>query len=277
MFTLLAGSTEERILVHEAVLAGSPVFRAMTRLPFKEKEEQTIRLPDDEASHVRCLVAFLYTGGFSTQTECDLRGQEDKDTKKEGEGPSSGTGCRRQTGFYLSKDRILMLAPDLEMPVAAATVQKGTEPLTAAERAVAEDLAQIFMLGDKYQLPEVRRCALQKLDKWFEPSKYPIRLLYLVTILNLHIPESNSQFRIFVQTNLQQGVPRSRDESDRVIKSIIENGFMRQSAELAEEILRAYAYYRVRSDPGSDSEDSTNISSNVSLSEARRRLQRIEQ
>jgi hypothetical protein len=41
----------------------------MTQLPFIEKQERTIRLPDDKASHLRCLVAFLYTSDFATESE----------------------------------------------------------------------------------------------------------------------------------------------------------------------------------------------------------------
>jgi len=249
----------------------------MTGLPFKEKEEQTIRLPDDKASHVRCMVAFLYTGGFCTQSECDLQAQEGKHSKEVGEGPSSKSRHTRPTIDYLSQDGVVMIGSDPEITVPDPLVQPGKEPLTHAERATAEDLAQIFMLGDKYQLPGLRRCALQKLEVFFEPSKHPICFLHLVTILSLHIPESDSQFRNFVQKHLRKGVPRSRDKNNRLVDSIIENGFMRQSAVLAEEILSAYTYYSARSDSDSDSEGSTDISSNDSLSKAMRWLQRMEQ
>lgn len=271
MFTLLAGPTEERILVHEAVLAGSPVFRAMTGLPFKEKEEQVIRLPDDEPSHIRCVVALLYTGDFSTPSECDHQAQDVKHSHNEGEGPSSK--CVR----IVREDGVWKIVPDLETSVPDANVQTGTELFSKAERAIAEDLAQIFMLGDKYQLPELKRCALRKLDKWFEAAKHPMHFLHLVTILNLHIPESDSQFRNFVQTNLQKGLPQSRDKHTAVMRSVIENGFMRQSGVLAEEIFSAYAFHRSQSDSDIDSEISTYISGTMSLSEAKRRLQRVMQ
>lgn len=236
MFTILAGSTEERILVHEAVLAGSPVFSAMTRLPFKEKEEKTILLPDDKASHVRCLAAFLYTGGFCTQSECNLRRQ--KDTKIEEIGLSSKS---RRTE---SDHEAFTIALDLEISLSDTIVQTETDRLTHAERAVAEDLAQIFMLGDKYQIPGLRRCALQNLDMWFMPSTRPIHFLHLVIILNIHIPESNAEFRNFVQTNLRKTVNQSVVTKNRIVRSIIKNGFMRQSGILAEEILSTYTHDR---------------------------------
>lgn len=69
IFTIIAGPTQEQLLIHEAILGQSPVFRAMTQLPFIEKQERTIRLPDDQASHLRCLVAFLYTSDFATESE----------------------------------------------------------------------------------------------------------------------------------------------------------------------------------------------------------------
>jgi len=69
IFTIIAGPTQEQLLIHEAILGQSPVFRAMTQLPFIEKQERTIRLPDDQASHLRCLIAFLYTSDFTTESE----------------------------------------------------------------------------------------------------------------------------------------------------------------------------------------------------------------
>lgn len=69
IFTIIAGPTQEQLLIHEAILGQSPVFRAMTQLPFIEKQERTIRLPDDQASHLRCLVAFLYTSDITTKSE----------------------------------------------------------------------------------------------------------------------------------------------------------------------------------------------------------------
>lgn len=69
IFTIIAGPTQEQLLIHEDILGQSPVFRAMTQLPFIEKQERRIRLPDDHASHLRCLVAFLYTSHFVTESE----------------------------------------------------------------------------------------------------------------------------------------------------------------------------------------------------------------
>lgn len=257
MFTILAGPTDERILVHEAVLAGSPVFRAMTRLPFKEKEEKTILLSDDKASHVRCLVAFLYTGRFCTQSERDLRRQ--RDTKIEEIGLSSKSG---RTEF---EDRAVTIAPDLEISVSNTIVRTGLDPLTHVEQAVAEDLAQIFMLGDKYQLPGLRRCAFQNLDLWIMPSMRPIHFLHLVIMLNIHIPESYAGFRNFVQTNLRKTVNESRDTNNRIVRSIIENGFMRQSGVLAEEILSTYTHNRSRNDWHSDSDEAADAFADFSL------------
>lgn len=269
MFTLLAGPTEERILVHQAVLAGSPVFRAMIGLPFKEKEEQVIRLPEDEPSHIRSVVAFLYTGGFDTHSECDHQAQDVKQSNKEGDEPSSK--CVR----IMREDRVFKIVPDLETSVPDAFFQTGTELFSKAERAIAEDLAQIFMLGEKYQLPELERCVLQKLDKWFEAAKYPIHFLHLVTILNLHMLESNSQFRNWVQTNIRKGVPQTKDLHETVMRSVIENGIMRQSGLLAEEIFSAYAFQPSPSDSDAIRHIDKFISGTMLLSEAERRVSQL--
>jgi len=224
-----------------------------------------ILLPDDKASHMRCAVALLYTGDFRTQSECDLQAQDVKYIRKEEQRLSSKSRRMGPRTAYVNKDGVVMITPDQAIPVPNAIVQTEEDLLTHAERAVAEDLAQIFMLGDKYQLPGLRCCALQKLDEWFDPSNHPIRFLHLVIALSLHIPESDSQLRDFVRTYLRKGVPQSRIKKLKVVKSIIENRFMRESAVLAEEILSAYAHDRTPSNSDSDSEESTDSSSVTSL------------
>lgn len=246
-------------MVHEAVLAESPVFGAMTGLPFKEKQERTIRLPDDKASHIRCVVAFLYTGGFRTQSECDLRTQE---VGNQEEGPPTKFRRLGSTVNHPSGDRV---PTDLKTSGSSVITQPETEPLTNSERAMAEDLAQIFMLGDKYQLSDLRRCALQKLVWRFTPSRFPIRFLHLVTILNLHIPESDLRFRKFVQTYLRHGAFRARENAEETVGLIIDNGYMRQSGVLAEEILSAYVYDSPRHEADSDSDGLPALSSIPSL------------
>lgn len=180
IFTIIAGSTEERVLVHTAILAQSPVFHVMTE---EEKEGQTIRLPEDRPSHIRCIIAFLYRNEFYTQSECELQAQRFKSTANPGGGPSSGSSHPSQPSSFSPP----MTAQDVKTVLSDANVDAGTEPFTDAEQAVAEDLAQIFMLGNKYQLPGLRFSALNKLRLYFGPPQRVVRFLHLVIILHLHI------------------------------------------------------------------------------------------
>ena len=226
--------------MHEAVLAQSPVFRAMTSLPFKEREERTIRLLEHEASHIRCMVAFLYTGRFNTPSEAhfELPSFEGEESSDSDVGPSSS------------------------VPSNEGSSRPRNDPLRKSERALAADLAQIWVLGDKYELPRLQRRALQKLGSLFRPAKYPVRFLHVVVaVLNLYIPESNETFRYFVQYHLGRAAARAKGKNNQLIESIIENGFVRQGGVLAEEIMTAFAHDPPLPEEASDNETDSDSSS----------------
>ncbi|KAL8822897.1 MAG: hypothetical protein Q9191_006379, partial [Dirinaria sp. TL-2023a] len=250
IFTVIAGQTKERFLVHEAVLAQSPVFHAMTTLPVKEKEERTIQLPVDEASHIRCMIAWLYTKNFYTQSECDLRAKFIKSINERQERLSSSSHnpptVKHGSSLEAGCDTV---SPALDIQEHEDNLHSGTDPLTDAERAVAVDLAQIYVLSDKYLLPRFGDCALAKLGNLVYRPKYPVRFLHLVAVLNTYIPESDASFRCFVQESLKSAARCATGDKDKIVSSIIENGFMRGSGVLAEEILSAFAH----EDPSFDS------------------------
>lgn len=73
IFTLLAGTTKEQITVRKGVLARSPPRHDPAVV--QRKDERTIQVPEDKASHVRCLVAFLYMSHFRTDSKCELKAE----------------------------------------------------------------------------------------------------------------------------------------------------------------------------------------------------------
>ena len=65
---------DEEIKTHKIVLAAKcDMFRAMLRGNFKESTENEIELGYLNASRVRKVVEFIYTGSFSLQRKCDLK------------------------------------------------------------------------------------------------------------------------------------------------------------------------------------------------------------
>ena len=243
VFKIIAGPTQEEFLVHEALLAESPVFHAMTTLPFIEKEERIIRLPDDEASHVKCMIAWLYAKNFYTPSECELRAQQFRGRGGSQEDALSST--RRtvfdQCGLFTLATGFVTVSSTSETRPNVEVLGTGTEPLTDTERAFAVDLAQIYILGDKYQLPGLTDCALTKLASPVFRVKHPVRFLHLAAVLNLYIPESDARFRSFVQDSLQLAARHTMGSKKKIISSIIENGYMRGGGMLAEDILSAFA------------------------------------
>jgi len=187
VFTILAGPEEERLLVHQGILARSPVFRAMTELPFKESAERTIQLPDDDSSHIRCLIASLYESVFLTQSECDLEAHDKKAAAMQIE-------LIQRASRYVPRRLGKTLSIDPEKTHIADHGHDSTNhsPLAAGKEAVAADLAQIYVLGDKYQLPALKRRTLEKLGNLVSSAEGPVPFLHLATILNDYIPDSDA-------------------------------------------------------------------------------------
>lgn len=115
-------------------------------------------------------------------------------------------------------------------------------PLAATKEAIAADLAQIYVLGDKYQLPALKRRTLEKAGKLVANAEGPVPFLHLVTILNDYIPDLDACYREFVRMGLQKAVDKSKGGSSAMAQAIITaGGYMRRGTEPLENILHAVA------------------------------------
>lgn len=123
-------------------------------------------------------------------------------------------------------------------------VDEGTHAKPTGKEAIAHDLAQMYTLGDKYQLPALKDCVLDKLTRLV--NGYPLQFLRLITILDSHISDSDDQFWAFVQGGLEQVAADAGDTRDEIVDSIIECGYLRHSGALAEAILKAFGSCKKR-------------------------------
>jgi len=114
--------------------------------------------------------------------------------------------------------------------------------LTGKE-AVAQELAQIYVLGDKYQLPELKCRTLEKLDDLVSLEGCPLQFLCFLTIFIGSVRDPDDDFWFFVQRGLQEAatVAEQKETKGEMVDSMIECGYFRQGGMLAEEILRAFA------------------------------------
>jgi len=221
-FTFLAGPEEERLLLHQGILARSPVFRAMTELPVKESTERTIQLPDDDSSHFRCLIAFLYESDFLTQSEYDLEARGRKATAP-------------QIQSIHRASRYVPRPPRKTLPIDRNETQTADDshdttnhsPLATGTEAVAADLAQIYILGDTYQLPALKRRTLEKMGNLVSSSaEGPVPFLHLVTILNDYTPDSDEPYRDVVRVYSPRALDESNEGSSALAQAIIVGGYM---------------------------------------------------
>lgn len=111
------------------------------------------------------------------------------------------------------------------------------------DEAVAQELAQIYVLGDKYQLPELKRRTLEKLDDLVSFQGYPLQFLNFLTIFIGSVPDPDDDSWFFVQRGLQEAatVAEQRETKGEMVDSMIECGYLRQGGMLAEVILKAFA------------------------------------
>jgi len=113
--------------------------------------------------------------------------------------------------------------------------------LTGKE-AVTKELAQVYVLGDKYQLPELKRRTLEKLGELVSIEGYPLQFLGFLTIFIGSVPDPDDPFWFFVQNGLRQAaiVAENRETMGEIVNSIIERGYLRQGGMLAEESSKAF-------------------------------------
>lgn len=106
-----------------------------------------------------------------------------------------------------------------------------------------KELAQIYVLGDKYQLPELKSRTLEKLDNLVSIAGRPLQFLSLLTIFIGSVPDPDDHFWFFVQASLLEAaiVAEERETKGEIVDAMIECGYLRQGGMLAEEILRAFA------------------------------------
>lgn len=106
-----------------------------------------------------------------------------------------------------------------------------------------QELAQIYVLGDKYQLPELKSRTLEKLDILVPIEGYPLRFLSFLTIFIRSVPDPDDQFWFFVQSGLAEAATLAEEGGTKgeIVDAMIECGYLRQGGRLAEEILRAFA------------------------------------
>lgn len=72
MATLYVGEDRIRYYAHEDTLCQLPFFRAALQGNFKEAQEKTINMPEDDPEAVSCLIEWLYTGSVTYNEKSKL-------------------------------------------------------------------------------------------------------------------------------------------------------------------------------------------------------------
>lgn len=219
IFTLLAGSEKTPFLVHASVLQQSPVFQSMTQHPFKEKASQTIELPEALPIYVDCLVRFLYSGHYVSPKELKYH-RLDQDAARADESSNSSYDCLENTHINAwetnaweaedNADDVFENAKDSDDLTASAGDDDDVDDvddmdtedldgLSSRELEIGEDLVQMYIFGDMYQLPSLRTLTLKKLRDSINTYANPIGFFLLLSLLRSSVPESDKELDRWVQ------------------------------------------------------------------------------
>jgi len=257
VFTILAGLERTPFVVHASVLQQSPVFRAMTEHPFKEKEAQTIELPEAIPAYVDCLVRFLYAGHYVSPKELEYRKlhqeaarawedsakssfdgfggayvdawgntvSEEEDDADDSDDPDDSDdsddeveGAEEPSSFAVSAE------DDVETDDTDETDTDDLDGFSPRELEIGEDLAHIYILGDLYQLPGLKSLTLKKLKDTINTYANPIGFFILLTLLQSSVPESDKELYQWVQEEwpvASSQMEHKGDEGHRVLEEYL--------------------------------------------------------
>lgn len=223
MFTILAGPEKTPFIVHASVLQQSPVFQSMTLQPFKEKASQTIELPEALPVYIDCLVRFLYSGDYVSPKELEYKRLDEDAARALRESANSSFDCFKdahvdgwETYVWETEDNAdedFENTEDSDDLTAKAGVDDkiddvedvddtDTEDLdgySPRELEIGEDLVHMYILGDMYQLPNLRTLTLKKLKDSINTYANPIGFFLLLSLLRSSVPESDKELGRWVQ------------------------------------------------------------------------------
>ena len=220
LFKVLAGPQEQRFMVHEDILHQSPVLRAMTRLPFKEKKERILRFPEADPAHVDCLLRFFYSGVFVSREErLYLRNKEIAEEALLEEAWNLIDEKLKDDDVLESDEHITLDEGvednSVEMSAgtnSSSTTHDSTTPNTYIGEYwwdmdpqvlhLIEDLAKMYVFGDMFLVRNFQACVLRKLKVYLNPYTYPMEYLKIATYLKSSVPECDSQLALWLEEDL---------------------------------------------------------------------------
>ncbi|KAL8753549.1 MAG: hypothetical protein Q9184_005386 [Pyrenodesmia sp. 2 TL-2023] len=148
IFTIIAGTDEQSFRAHAAVLAQSPVFEVICYGNYKEKQEQSITLPDDDPAVIGAIIQYLYSGNFLRFGTTDEEEASDSNSAK-----------------------------------------------------VADQLADIYLAAEKYQLEDLKTLVIQKLEPVTDVEQCPTEFLTIGQKIYANVAEAENVYRAFFEAS----------------------------------------------------------------------------
>ena len=233
----MVGPGEERFVVHQGVLCQSLVFAAMCLADFKERHDQIIKLPEDEPYYFQLFVEYLYSRQYLTEKEAEFQsgrrafendpGYVDSNEgysddicpfeEKYGttfEAPSSAIDAdniqeqghiesatlRDPNDAYLYSPTSSFQVHDSE--TARTAPRSAMDKRNAWEFDIAVEHIKMYVLGDKYDLEDLRRLAMMNMLQHIYTESNPTDLLDLAAAVYPYITEVDDVFRPFFKKEL---------------------------------------------------------------------------
>ncbi len=186
----------------------------MTQLPFKEKASQTIEMPEALPVYVDCLVRFLYSGHYVSPKELEYQRLDQDAARALDESSNLSYECLEnahinawETNAWEAEDNaddVFENAEDLDDLTANAGDDddmntRDLDGFSPRELEIGEDLVQMYIFGDMYQLPSLRTLTLKKFRDSINTYANPIGFFLLLSLLRSSVPESDKELDRWVQ------------------------------------------------------------------------------
>ena len=274
MITLIVGPEEERFVVHQSVLCQSLMLAAMCLSDFKERRDQIIKLPEEEPYYIQLLLEYLYSRQYLTAKEAEFqsgrRAFENDPGYVEGNGGYSENICpfeeKHRTVFEVPSSPIHAKNIEVQSRIETATFRDPNDaylyfpasPLTihatesakhaprsaiakrnAWELEIAVEHVKMYVLGDRYDLEDLKRLAMMNMLQHIYTKFNPTDILDLAAAIYPYITEGDSVFRPFFKDELLVILTNILQEDSVDVRGMFA-GYIREDGLLAFDISEAF-------------------------------------
>lgn len=241
---------------------------------FKERHDQIIKLPEDEPYYFQLFVEYLYSRQYLTAKEAEFQSgkrafENDPGYVDSNEGysddicpfeekhrttfdvPSSAIDADKideqghiETATFRDPNDAYLYSPNSPLQVHDSETA-GTAPRSAMDKRsawefeIAVEHVEMYVLGDKYDLEDLKRLAMMNMLQHIFTESNPTDLLDLAAAVYPYITEGDAVFRPFFKDELLFVLKKTLEDNPVDVQGMFV-GYIREGGLLANDISEAF-------------------------------------